>query len=710
MNKRYLFLLTLILIVFFACRKEFQKPTWDIGVSMPLFNASLTIGEIIPDSLTGDGSDSLISLVWENDIYRFSLDSFLSMPDTSYKYAAYLDSIELGTMNIQQVVTLGEVIDAAGLAWLITDGSPFAIPPLTGLTYDDIIIDANEYFQTMTLNKGYIDITIENNLPIDITNLIFQMVNSEGGDELVLDTFDIIASGSTETKTVSLAGKTVKGSLVGNIINMDSPGTNGTVITIHYADALVTKIKVYNLEPYSATAIFPKQNLIDKGDKIYFELGEIQLNEIVIREGKLSIDAYNTVADPVYFTYTLPGLTTTNGDTFRVSGTIDAAINGQASVLHLIHDVPGYKLDLRGAGPVERFFNKDMNGNGIIDPDTINTIFVKALAGIDSTGHLISLSLQDSFIFQSALTDLVPEYGNGFLGRDTFSSSGSDTIEIFKDLLDGDISLEDALITLEVSNQIGINAGLFIDDLSAANEETNESASLQITGIENPFLFSKPTDPMSLTTPITPVTKRYTLDNSNSNANHLIEILPNLISHGISFYINPNMDIPAIGEATDFIYYDSEMKAKLDIEIPLSLIASNLSLSDTFEIAVDSNSIENISNGKLYLHVVNHFPLAAHIELFLLDDLGQQISELEVLSNIGAATYSQILQTVVAPDISRLTIPVPDAQLDNLVAASFVLAKIKFFSMPLNEYVKIYSSYSMELVLSADADYRVEIK
>lgn len=710
MNKRYFYILILILIGFFACRKEFQKPSWDIGLSVPLFNASLTIGDIIPDSLTGDGSDSLISLVWENEIYRFSLDSFISMPDTSYKYAAYLDSIELGTMNIQQVVTLGEIIDAAGLSIFIPNGSQVALPAMNGLTYDDIVIDANEYFQTMTLNKGFIDITIENNLPIDITNLIFQMLNSEGGDELVLDTFDIIPSGSTKTKTVSLEGKTVKGSLVGNIINMDSPGTNGNVITIHYADALITKIKVYDLEPYSATAIFPKQNLIDKGDKIYFELGEIALNEIVIREGILSIDAYNTVADPVYFTYTLPGLTTFGGDTFRVSGTIDAAINGQAAVLHLVHEVQGYKLDLRGAGPVERFFNKDMNANGVIDNDTVNTIFVKAIAGIDSTGHLISLSLQDSFIFESALTDLVPEYGTGFLGRDTFASSGSDTIEIFKDLLDGNISLENALITLEVSNQIGINAGLLVDDLSVANEGTGESASLEIVGIENPFQFSKPTDPMSLTTPVTPVIKRYTLDNTNSNANKLIEILPNLITHNIAFYLNPNMDIPAIGEGTDFIYYDSEMKAKLDIEIPLSLIASNLALSDTFEISVDSSSIENIRDGKLYLYVVNHFPLAAHIDLFLLDETGLQISPLEVLSNVGAATYSQHLQTVIAPDISRLTIPVPDAQLNNLVAASFVLAKIKFFSMPLNEYVKIYSSYSMEIVLSADVDYRIEIK
>ncbi len=709
MNRKYFLLIIFILIGIFSCRKEFKKPSWDISLSLPIFNASLTIGEIIPDSLTSNNGDSLISLVWENEIYRFSLDSFLSMPDTSYRYAAYLDSIELGTINIQQDVTLGEIIEAAGLTPFIPNGSQVELPAMNNLTYEDIIIDANEYFQTMTLSEGYIDINIENNLPIDITNLVFQMINSEGGDELILDTFDIIASGTTETKTVSLAGKTVKGSLIGNILNMDSPGSLGNIVTINYADAIINKIKVYDLVPYSATAIFPKQNLLDKGDKIYFELNEVALNEIIIREGILSIDAYNTVEDPVYFTYSLPGLISNQGDTFRVSGTIDAAINGQASVLHLVHQIEGYELDLRGAGPIERLYNMDLNGNGAIDEDTINTIFVKALAGIDSTGNLISLSLEDSFIFHSALTDLIPEYGNGFLGRDTFASSGTDTITIFRDLLDGDISLEDALITLEVSNQIGINAGLFIDDLSADNTVSNESESLETTGIENPFLFTKPVDPLSLSTPVDPVVKRYTLDNTNSNANNLISILPDIISHDIAFYINPNMEPPAIGTGTDFIYYDSEMRAKLDLEIPLSLIAQNLVLSDTFDILVDETSIEKIDNGTLYLHVVNYFPLSAKIDLFLLDDNGQAISQLEVTPIVGAATYSQILQTVLKPEVSRLAIPMPEEQLNNLILARFIKAKIHFNSVPINEYIKIYSSYSMNMVLSADVDYHIDL-
>ena len=709
MKTRYI-LIFLILIGVFACQRELKKPSWDIGVTMPLMNASLNIDEIIPDSLTSDSPDSLISLVWENDIYRFSLDSFISMPDTSYKYAAYLDSIELGTMNIEQAVTLGEIIQEAGLAAFIPDGSPAAIPNMNGLSYDDIVIDASQYFQTMTLNKGFIDIRIENTLPIDITDLIFQMKNSDGGDEILLDTFTIIPSGGVETRTVSLAGKTVKGALVGNILNMDSPGSNGNSVLINYSDAITTKIKVYDLEPYSATAIFPKQNLIDRGDKIYFELEEIALNEIVIREGNLSIDAYNTVEDPVYFTYELPGLTNQVGDTFRVSGTIDAAANGEASVLHIVHEVQGYTLDLRGAGPIERLYGMDLNANNKIDDDTINTIFVKALAGIDSTGHLISLSLEDSFIFHSALTDLVPEYANGFLGRDTFSSAGADTIDIFTDLLDGDISLENALITLEVSNQIGIEAGLFIDKLTASSSANNDSVSLEIVGIDHPFIFPAPTDPLSLDIPVDPVVKRYTLNNTNSNANQLIELLPDRIAHDISFFINPNMDVPAIGEGKDFIYYNSEMTAKLDLEIPLSIIASGLALSDTFELSVEEESIENISNGNLYLHVTNWFPLTANIELFLLSESGDDISELSIESGIEAAVFNPILQTVTEPKTSVLTIPVSNAQLNDLVIAKKVLAKIYFASATATDYVKIYDWYTMDLVLSADVNYRVDLE
>ncbi len=703
---RILSILFLSIIVVSSCFQEVKKPSWNVDVMAPLFNASITIEEMIPDSFLSIGEDSLISFVYENEIFNFNLDSFISMPDTSYRYAVYLDSIQLGTISIAETVTLGDIITNAGLGMFIQDGSNYTIPPLSGLSSDDIIIDASEYFQTMTLTEGFLDVTIENQLPIDITNLIFEMVNSDGGEVIVLDTFLIIESGTSQTKTVLLDGKTIKGNLVGKILNMDSPGSNGNVL-IDYADALITTIVVYDLVPNQATAIFPTQNLLDKGDKIYLELNSIQLYDMVARQGILSIDAYNTIEDPVYFTYTLPGLTI-NGDTFSVSGIIDAASNGEASVLHMTHDVSGYNLDLRGAGPIERLYNEDLNNNGIIDEDTVNTIFVLAVAGIDSTGHLISLSLQDSFIFESSLTELIPEYGTGFLGKDTFPGIGTSELDIFDKLNNANISLEDAILSLEVSNQIGIEGGLFVNNITATNSETGQSTTLQITGIDNPFIFSKPTDPFSINIPVDPVIKTFTLNNSNSNARELIELLPNVLSHSIEFYLNYNNNIPPFGTGTDFIYYDSELKAKLNLEIPLSLSASNIVLSDTIPFSISEEAIQNINSGDLYLIVENSFPLTVEINLILLDQLSNEIGILNIENHVLPGIIDAEANKVLHPETSRLKIKLNTQDWDNLLDSHFIHIVARFNTSPQTEHVKIYSSYALDVVLTANVNYHVE--
>ena len=704
-NKILISLLLSVLIIS-SCLKEFERPEWDVDLKAPLFYGSLTIGDLIPDSILEVGDDEFVSLVYENDIYRFSLDSFISMPDTGSYYAAYLDSIKVSPVTIIEEYTLGNIISDAGLAGFIIDGSVLTIPPLNGLSSNDIPIDVSDVFQTMTLAHGFLDITIQNNLPIDITNMIFELKNTVAGDVVLLDTFAIIPSGDSFVKTVDLTGKTISGNLTANILNMDSPGSNGDV-TIDYSDALITTFYVYELEPLEATAIFPSQNIINSGDVIYFDLGEIELTEMIAKEGMLTLDAVNTLETEVHFIYELPGLIK-DGEIFIASGTVGAAVGGQATILHSEHDMSGYHLDLRGPGPIESALNEDLNYNGVIDNDTINTIFVLPLVSIDSTGNLISLSLQDSFIFESALTGLIPEYAKGYLGRDTFPAKGIVDIDVFKEFPVGSISLEDANISLEISNQIGVEAGFFIDELIAVNEETGDIAELIITGIDNPFLFSDPIDPNSIDIPVDPVIVQYTLNNSNSNASDLINVFPDHFSYSTELYLNPGNPPPFPVPGNDFIYNDSELKAAVNIEIPLSLVTNNLILTDTLGLGVPESTINNINSGKIFLTVKNMFPLNAQIELSIYNELTETTYPLTIpVSSIIPAEIDAQANKVLEPTISHLEIDLTNNDVEKLVGATGLIAKIIINSDGVDEYIKLYSSYSLDIIVSADVNYHM---
>ena len=61
---------------------------------------------------------------------------------------------------------------------------------------------------------------------------------------------------------------------------------------------------------------------------------------------------------------------------------------------------------MKGVGDIEHSLGTDINNNGYIDNDTVNTIFYSIKGGISNNGNLISLSLSDSIFINYEFTNL----------------------------------------------------------------------------------------------------------------------------------------------------------------------------------------------------------------------------------------------------------------------------------------------------------------
>lgn len=694
------FQVVLLISLMFSCKQQTDELDWEIEALVPLGKTSLNLDDIIPDSLLGESNDGIITLVFDQALYEVEPIELLNMPDTHYQFRAYLDSIKLSAIELEEQVTLGDILTESGFAAFIPNGSTMALPAINGISSSDIQINASQYFTTMTLSEGFLDLTIINHLPINITNLIFEVMNASDQTIISRDTFALILSNSQEVKTISLAGKTVEGQLVANIINMDSPGTGGTPVTINYSNAIISRLKVYNLRPYEATAVFPAQDLVNKGDKVYFNIGEIELDYIEAITGFLSIQSYNTIEDPVHFMYKLPGLTN-HGDTFLVNGTVAGAQNGVATVVDQTHDVSGYSLDLRGAGPFEQASGNDLNMNGYIDNDTINTAFLLAKVSIDSTGNLIHLSLQDSFIFRSALTELVPLYATGFLGRDTLPIVGSATLELPEILRKANIGLEKTSLRIQVSNQFGFSNEIAINQIKATNTFNGQSVNLDVSQL--PALYvGKPIDPLTAAIEVVPTQNEYVLNEQNSNITALTEIFPDLIEYDFTLYVNPGVTPPPLGQGTDFIYNASRLKASLNMEIPLEFVANNLSLSDTFPMDGSSTDFSAVKSGTLYFIFDNQYPLDASLAIQFIDTISNTAFPVSLLPNTllgvedSEVTHRTILELSLTTEL-----------IDYLIHATGVAVTATFNSSQAGSPVKIYQSKSIALSLSGKFTYTV---
>lgn len=69
-----------------GCRKEPSAPQWDVDLVAPLITTSMTIGDIVPDSLLSVGGDGSVSVLYTTQLFSLALDTVLTAPDTSFRY------------------------------------------------------------------------------------------------------------------------------------------------------------------------------------------------------------------------------------------------------------------------------------------------------------------------------------------------------------------------------------------------------------------------------------------------------------------------------------------------------------------------------------------------------------------------------------------------------------------------------------------------
>lgn len=71
------------LLMMAGCKKENDRTNWNVDVLAPLIYTSLTLENIIPDSLLSYDENELVYLSYNDTILRFNLDTLIQIPDTT---------------------------------------------------------------------------------------------------------------------------------------------------------------------------------------------------------------------------------------------------------------------------------------------------------------------------------------------------------------------------------------------------------------------------------------------------------------------------------------------------------------------------------------------------------------------------------------------------------------------------------------------------
>ena len=650
----------------FSCKHELELPSWNIDLVVPVVNSKLSINNLISDSTTNiDQNESgIISLIFQEELININLDTLIKIDAIADEQTHTLDSASFADVIISDTATLGESINEIPLLSLVLpNGSSNIIPAIPSIASNDTIsINASEYFETMNLYQGTLKLDIKNEYPTDISNISLTLINATNQNIIATFLFPLIPTGTTVSDSVSIAGQILDENLFAILDNMDVNASNGAVL-IDYSDAIITTITISDIGITEATAIFPEQQLTETLKEHTFDLGGVQLNEVGIKSGTVTVNVLSTLPNGKMI-YNIPSLKK-NGVSFSSGDIIIPQATG-TELTTFEFNFAGYKLDLTG----------EENRDG---GDTINTIYTESFTFIDYTGTLETINATDSF-YSYIEFDLTPEYATGFLGTDTISF-GPEIIEsdIFDFIRSGSIDFEQADMSINIKNFIGADMGLQITNLSSTNENTEVNAS-----IDNNFIYEINRASQNIDNQI-----NSTLTQINFEGDKLLEIFPNKFNTSATFYLNPyGQNI-----IEDFLYPEFTLDANINIEVPLKINANNLTLVDTSEIEI--NEISNYEIQKVFFNIENGFPLDINLKILLLDENDIIIDTLIQDVNIDAAQVD-INNIVVNNQMTTVEV---DYQDFTNVKKAILISSLN--TIPNNEYVSLYSNYEIDIAISA---------
>ena len=664
-------LLVLLIAFIFSCQHEIERPNWDVDLIIPIAHTKMNINNIISDSSISVNEDAsgFISLVLQEEFLNVNFDTLIKIDAIADEQTHTLDSASFEDVVISDTATIGETInEIPGLSFLLPDGTTATIPDIPNIAQNDTInIDASEYFETMTLYKGNLIVDIKNNFPTDISNILLKLVNASNQTTIADFSFPLIQSGSNAIDSVFIGGQTIDENIFAILINMDINASNGSVL-IDYSDAIITTINISDIGITEATAIFPEQQLTEKLKEHSFDLGEAQITEIGIKEGTVKINVLSTLPNGK-MVYNIPSLTK-NGIPFT-SGDMIVPEATDNELTTFSFDFKGYVLDLTG--------QEDRLGG-----DTVNTIYTEAYTFIDYTGTVEEINQSDSF-YSFIEFDLTTEYAKGYIGQDTINF-GPEIIntDIFNVIESGDIDLKEASMNININNYIGADAIMMINNLSAINGDTEISA--MIDGSSYDIQRASLTSNNSIIPTNTQI---------NIDADEIIEILPNKINTSATFYVNPN----GSSSQQDFIYPSQSINGQINLEIPLNLIANNLAIIDTTNMTLPNE--EEFEIDKIFLTINNGFPFDAEIKLILLDENNLIIDTLLQNTSIVSAITDD---NNIVIENSTSSIEIDYTNFENIKK---IITHSNFSTASNNEYIKLYSSYNLEVTLSAKINKKV---
>ena len=438
------------------------------------------------------------------------------------------------------------------------------------------------------------------------------------------------------------------------------------------------------------TTLAPGANLpIPSNTTTTYQLPGVDLRTLIIKSGEVRYTIKNKIHEIIDFVYSIP-CATLNGNQFSINIAVPAAVGNIPGVYSQVYDLSGYTIDLTGQSH-----------------NLVNTIYTGVTAQINplATSSVI-INPADSLTITNTFYNLIPYYAKGYFGQTSINIGPAESdFTLFKRIIGGTLKLQNVSVNFKINNPIGIDARMYINNLSSINTRTNSTQALMAASLINtPININRAAESGFVDYP---TYANFPLNSTNSNIINFIDNLPDKLGYSIKINTNP---LGNVSGSNDFIFSDKLLNVALDMEIPLSLVANNLTLVDTLNLNISNNSgVQNVHSGTITLFANNGFPFQAAMQIYLLNSHNVAVDSILGYTNtIDEAPLNSSLRATLQK-LTKIVVPMSESKMNLLYATKKVSLKVKFNTASQPNYIKIYSDYKLDVNLVGDFNYTVHL-
>lgn len=672
----------IIIFLFVGCAldipNENKLPQWSTILEVPIIQTTLDLNEFLEDSLIatyplGEGGDSIFVFNKTIQLDTVTVGDKLKIDPIEKDIVQYASAIDIDSSQTTFSIgydsvgidDISELIDAEiGLIdlhnigsqntepILFSDAMPSSLVNIIETTINaaggsaEVIVDtvalipqqktiSFDSFTSATIDSGFIDVKINNNLFIPLGAPIYVDIKNSIGTELFQLIWNSeIAAGDSSTISHNVSGMTLPGDMLVEVSGTSngSQGEEVAITTVDLSSTFTINVSARDFSVSEATAAVPSQTINDTS-VITLNPSETIVEQAVMSHGELDIAVTNNLLLTGNILLNIPSLYYESIDsTLKLNFSLESGSSSMPTV-----DLDGWSL-------LMNFDNQSLDYNYIIitndtDPDNIS---------ISQTDN-VELDLNISDIFFSSVT--------GQIESQIVEKSGDINIESESRIQSASIS--NGQMNLIVDNSIGgsSNVHLTVPELIIGNSMLDTV--LFIDSGENEFVI--PLSDYELH-PVSVDDQRLTYNTSTTT---LVETSTYFLHDSIS--ITMNLSDLTFNAVSGYLNQDDNIQMdRIDLD------------NDT--------KIQNaeIDSGKILFTIQNFIGLESDV-IFSIEQLKQGSDPLETSFQISSSTDP--FQREI--DLSGYTLSLPlDSQSVNYTS-TLSIPNDQLLSLTLNDSIAI---------------------